>query len=270
MRKLLVISGVSVFLLLSYINLKSFSTGIGGRTRKQINEPEIGCSCHRVPWDLNVLVRILGPQQVYRNDTAVYRVTMTGGPHIKGGFDFNVGHGGIDVAEPDSTQNFGADITHRFPKIFGGRDTIGWNVKYIAPNIAGPDTLFATGNSVNGNGLNDTLDRWNFSDDFIVNIIPIGIRQINSEVPGKFSLYQNYPNPFNPKTNIKFKIAKKSFVSLKIFDISGKLIDVLVDREEPPGTYEVDFDGDNIPSGIYFYRLESGTFNVTRRMILVK
>ena len=270
MKKIIIISGISIFILLSYINLRPFSTGIGGRTRKNINEPEIGCSCHRVPLDPNVLVRILGPQQVYKNDTAVYRITITGGPRIKAGFDFNVARGDIGVAEPDSTQNFGDDITHRFPKVFGSRDTVGWYVKFIAPNTTGPDTLYATGNSVNGNAMNDTLDRWNFSDDFIVNVSPIGIRQINSNVPDKFSLFQNYPNPFNPKTNIKYEIANSSYVNLKVFDITGKLVDLLVDQEESPGTYEVDFNGSNIPSGIYFYRLESGNFKETRKMILVK
>lgn len=99
---------------------------------------------------------------------------------------------------------------------------------------------------------------------------PMGIISSSNEIPEKFSLSQNYPNPFNPKTNIKFQIAKSGNVKLTVFDILGREIAVLVNQQLIPGTYEVNWDGSNYPSGVYFYRLTVGDFTQTRKMVLIK
>ncbi len=98
----------------------------------------------------------------------------------------------------------------------------------------------------------------------------IGIIPISSEIPKSFSLSQNYPNPFNPTSNIKFDVQKTSFTVMKVYDIIGREVATLVNQQLQPGTYEVSFDGTNLPSGIYFYRLESGSFVETKKMSLVK
>ncbi len=98
----------------------------------------------------------------------------------------------------------------------------------------------------------------------------IGIQNISSEIPEKFSMGQNYPNPFNPKTNISLNIAKFGFVSLKVYDITGRETAVLVKEELMPGVYNVDFDGSNLASGTYFYKLEADGFSDVKKMILVK
>jgi len=98
----------------------------------------------------------------------------------------------------------------------------------------------------------------------------IGIHSISSEVPYNFSLYQNYPNPFNPSTKIKFDIVKTGFTSLKVYDIVGKEVQVLVNEKLKPGGYETTFDGAQLTSGVYFYRLSSGEYSETKRMLLVK
>ena len=85
-----------------------------------------------------------------------------------------------------------------------------------------------------------------------------------------FELQQNYPNPFNPTTNIRFRIAEFGFVSLKVFDLLGNEIITLVDEEKSPGVYEVEFNASNLPSGVYFYRLQAGSFNQIKKMILIK
>ncbi len=85
-----------------------------------------------------------------------------------------------------------------------------------------------------------------------------------------FSLYQNYPNPFNPSTKIKFVIPKSSFVSLKVYDILGREVATLLNEEKHPGSYEVEFDGSNLSSGIYFYRLQARDFSDTKKFILLK
>ena len=109
----------------------------------------------------------------------------------------------------------------------------------------------------------------------------IGIKQVSSEVPASYSLRQNFPNPFNPVTKIKFDIAKfPSFggvpagrgglVSLKIYEITGREIKTLVNERLQPGMYEITFDGSELSSGVYFYKLVCGSFNETKRMALIK
>lgn len=98
----------------------------------------------------------------------------------------------------------------------------------------------------------------------------IGIHSINEEIPSSYSLSQNYPNPFNPSTNIGFRIADFGLVRLTIFDISGRQISELVNKELKQGNYEVNWNAENISSGIYFYKLETGKFTETKKMILIK
>ena len=103
----------------------------------------------------------------------------------------------------------------------------------------------------------------------------VGLKNTSSMVPGEFSLYQNYPNPFNPETKIKFDIPetvkrKTLNVKLIVYDILGKEIATLVNESLQPGTYEVEFNGENYPSGIYFYRLETSDFVQTKKMLMIK
>ncbi len=97
-----------------------------------------------------------------------------------------------------------------------------------------------------------------------------GINQINSETPKSFLLFQNYPNPFNPKSNIKFQIAKLGEVKIVIYDILGREITFLVNQQLQPGTYEVEWDGSNYSSGIYYYSLVTTEFVETKKMVLIK
>jgi|WetSurMetagenome_2_1015567.scaffolds.fasta_scaffold40427_2 carboxypeptidase T len=92
----------------------------------------------------------------------------------------------------------------------------------------------------------------------------------NYTIPEKFSLEQNYPNPFNPTTQINYSIAKEGFVKISIFDVLGREVKVLVNEVKTPGFYAVDFDGTNLSSGMYFYRMESGNFVDTKKMTLIK
>lgn len=99
-------------------------------------------------------------------------------------------------------------------------------------------------------------------------------------LPVEYSLFQNYPNPFNPSTKIKFQIADVGYVSLKVFDALGNEIAILVDGEMQPGSYEVEFSGTNLSSGIfgrggyasgvYFYKLQSGNFIETKKMVILR
>ena len=92
----------------------------------------------------------------------------------------------------------------------------------------------------------------------------------NTYSPKSFSLSQNYPNPFNPTTQLEFGISNLGFVSLKIYDVLGNEVKTLVNENKPSGRYTVTFDGSNLSSGIYFYKLEANDFTETKRMILLK
>jgi photosystem II stability/assembly factor-like uncharacterized protein len=93
---------------------------------------------------------------------------------------------------------------------------------------------------------------------------------VDNPAPIDYSLKQNYPNPFNPTTTIKYFIPELRFVTLKVYDVLGNEIATLVNEENSAGEYEVEFDGTGLPSGIYFYRLRSGLFVETKKMVLMK
>jgi hypothetical protein len=92
----------------------------------------------------------------------------------------------------------------------------------------------------------------------------------NSEAPIAFELLQNYPNPFNPVTSIQYSVGSHQFVSLKVYDALGKEVAVLVNERQPAGNYRVSFEGRNLPSGVYFYKLSAGNFAETRKMLLLR
>ncbi|MFB3056072.1 MAG: T9SS type A sorting domain-containing protein, partial [Ignavibacteriaceae bacterium] len=88
--------------------------------------------------------------------------------------------------------------------------------------------------------------------------------------PDDFILFQNYPNPFNPTTKIQYAVSKRQFISLNVYDVLGNLIVTLVNEEKPSGTYEVEFDASNLPSGVYMYRLTAGNFSSSKKLLLLK
>ncbi len=101
--------------------------------------------------------------------------------------------------------------------------------------------------------------------------IPIGIINIGSEIPKTYSLQQNFPNPFNPVTKIRFELPSAGNVTLKVYNSLGQIVNTLVNNEyTSAGIKEVSFNAANMPSGVYFYSLESGNFSQTKKMMLVK
>ncbi|PIP69109.1 hypothetical protein CO033_00450 [Candidatus Nomurabacteria bacterium CG_4_9_14_0_2_um_filter_32_10] len=92
----------------------------------------------------------------------------------------------------------------------------------------------------------------------------------NETIPTEFALSQNYPNPFNPSTTINYKIPTNYFVNLKIYDILGNEIAILVNEEKTAGSYSVNFNATNLPSGTYIYKITAGNFIETKKMVLMK
>lgn len=97
-----------------------------------------------------------------------------------------------------------------------------------------------------------------------------GIIKVTSNVPKEYKLYTNYPNPFNPSTIIQYDLPKNSKVVLNVYDVIGRLVATLVNKNQSAGTYQVTFNGDRFASGVYFVRLDAGSFMKTQKMLLLK
>jgi hypothetical protein len=123
----------------------------------------------------------------------------------------------------------------------------------------GGSHYFLKGAVINGKLYGDTT-----------NVITSVLRDPTSDQPGEFVLYQNYPNPFNPKTSFEFQVLSSKLVSIKVFDLLGREVATLVNEELMPGSYRTRWDAADMPSGVYFYRMQVGNFSVTKKMILTK
>ena len=128
---------------------------------------------------------------------------------------------------------------------------------------------------MNDDGILDIIasDQQNGRDDLLLLIgeTGTGIYSENESTDLKnFTLHQNYPNPFNPVTKIKYSVLDKSLIKIKVYDILGREIETLVNQVKVKGIYEIDFRSNYLPSGIYFYRMEAGSFNETKKMMLIK
>ncbi len=100
--------------------------------------------------------------------------------------------------------------------------------------------------------------------------IMTGVDRVENNLPGEFRLGQNYPNPFNPTTTIVFNVLGSGFVSLKVYDVLGREVATLVNRQESAGGHTVTFDASRLPSGVYFYRLEAGSYHDTKKLLFLK
>ncbi len=124
-----------------------------------------------------------------------------------------------------------------------------------------------TGGILNGRMLAQTAvtsDANTINSPTVVNVVENGL------APQEFALYQNYPNPFNPTSTIKYAISQTGFVTISIYDVLGEEIKVLVNEEQTPGNYEIIFDGKDLASGIYFYKIRTGEFSQIKKMVLMK
>ena len=172
---------------------------------------------------------------------------------------------------------FGVAVSIEFRTPYEGWISLGFAGKFIYSLDSGntwteiytPDT-----NKINDIQFTDSLHGWSVGDNGMIlkyNSMTSVIR--NSQmiaIPNSIELFQNYPNPFNPVTNLEFGVPNMEFVSLKVYNSLGKEVAILVNEIKPAGRYEVTFDGSNLGSGIYFYKIEAGGFSAVKRMILLK
>lgn len=256
----------AVFLsIIIYANINEIH-GIVGLTKKD-NGP--GCVCHNFSPTDSVIVWIEGPDSLLKNSSAQYRIKMTGGPAVAGGFNVASYFGMIDSVD-SLTRTIAGELTHSFPNLFVN-DTVQWEFLYTAPDSIVADTLYSVANSVNLDSIPTNLDQWNFGENFLVTVYDNPVSVQNEELtPDQFVLYQNYPNPFNPTTIIRFQISNFGFVNLKVYDLLGNEVAILVNENKPAGEYEVEFSSDGLSSGIYFYKLETKNFSAIKKMILLR
>jgi hypothetical protein len=254
---------------IAYANI-NYLHGIVGMT---LRDGGLGCICHNFSPNDSVNVWIEGPDSVTRNSSHQYKILMTGGAAVAGGFNI-ANNNGILGPIDTLTQILFGELTHAFPNEFTN-DTVYWNFLYTAPDTVLIDTIYSVGNSVNWDSIPSDFDQWNFGDNFAINVIdyPVNVSDANS-FPQDFVLYQNYPNPFNPSTTLSFVIGQSAFVSLKVYDILGNEIAVLVNEMKSSGIYHVQYSPEfgirNTTSGIYLYQLKAGSFIDTQKMIFLK
>lgn len=148
-------------------------------------------------------------------------------------------------------------------------DKAGNVVDVISSTSSNPFTLTAPsgGTYLVNAGYKNPSKRW---DSMSVAISVTDVRDNNLEPVSTYKLYNNYPNPFNPSTKIKYSIPLKSNVNLQIYDAAGKEVASLVNGEQAVGDHEINFDAENLTSGVYFYKLHAGSFIQTKKMLLLK
>lgn len=224
-----------------------------------------GCSsCHNFGTGITGFIE--GPDSVETGQTAVFTITINFPGAANGGVDIAAKRGTLS---PGASASFlkllNGELTHKNPIQF--TTTISLDFSYTAPVTAGTDTLYAN------------IDRnypgvWNYVDNRGIKIYSsIGI--VGGETPAGYFLSQNFPNPFNPRTGISFGIKNTGLVIITVFDVAGRQIAMPLNSKLPPGVHSLEFNGDNLNSGLYFYVMDVTydgltVFRETKKMILIK
>ncbi|MBK8981333.1 MAG: T9SS type A sorting domain-containing protein [Ignavibacteria bacterium] len=185
---------------------------------------------------------------------------------ISSGFSYKTTDGGFNWV---LTNDGGIELSF-------GSDSVGWAgnnfTTIIKTTTAGSSWYRQTTNMSNPSvSAFDSLTAW-AGGSRTIHTTNGGLTTIesSSEIPNNFLLNQNFPNPFNPSTVIRYSIKENRIVNLIVYNALGKKVTTLVNEKQYTGSYEVEFDGSGLPGGVYFYRLSTGNFNETKKMILIK
>ncbi|MCJ7554085.1 MAG: T9SS type A sorting domain-containing protein [Ignavibacteriaceae bacterium] len=187
----------------------------------------------------------------------------------------------IEIGDSTFASRFGWCIEHP-PTIFTSDEYFNqWGIQGRKRNYISYDLLTAEYSLVSGIGLYSAIlsddngyKHFNLKGCLIDGVVygdtlTTGVDKETAS-PNSYSLLQNYPNPFNPSTKIQFAISDKQFTTLKVFNVLGKEIATLINKEISPGNYEVIFNASELPSGVYFYQLKAGEFVEVKKMILLR
>ena len=156
----------------------------------------------------------------------------------------------------------------KFGDIAPGENLVSWSrpfaISFNRPGINCQPGEYEIGVNIKSN------DEVFWYDSFIVVVEEATDIEKENNLPVEFSLGQNFPNPFNPTTKINYSIPEQSYVTLKVFDVLGREVKTLVNKEQPVGNFEVEFNASDFTSGIYFYRIQAGEFVESKKMVLMK
>ena len=141
--------------------------------------------------------------------------------------------------------------------------SVAGSYNWTIPNTASTQCLVRISETINPS-VNDVSDAT-----FVIEG-GVSVEDLNSGIPKDYNLYQNYPNPFNPTTKIRFSIPYSESVNIEVFNELGEIVASLLNSNLSAGYYEVNFDASYLPSGLYFYRISSGNFVETKKMVLIK
>jgi len=246
-----------IFILYS-INVFADASGRTNRTKKTSTS---GCSCHSS--NSAITGTIAGPTTIVAGQTYIFTLTinMTSG---SGGYGVDIAakRGSLSIISGSGLKLVTSvgELTHSSAISYSSTKVIQFN--YTAPGTGGTDTIYA-------NVVRGYSGAWAYAPNYCFNVeLASGV--INNETPVRFGLAQNFPNPFNPITKINYSIEKAGSVTLKVYDVKGNEISSLVSSNKSAGSYSVDFNGENLSSGIYFYKLESAEKKEVRKMTLLK
>jgi len=143
------------------------------------------------------------------------------------------------------------------------------NYLYNGPQLVAEKSYGWKVRSKNPGGTPENNSNWSELRTFSIAAF-VGVNYYNNNIPREFKLYQNYPNPFNPVTIIKYEIPKNSVVTIRVYDIMGRLVREFVNEFNPAGSYNYEFDASNLASGVYIYRISAESFIDAKKMLLIK
>jgi hypothetical protein len=188
-----------------------------------------------------------------------------------GGLGCHNSEAGIVSAEVVNNFDVRITVTGTTSKVGGELvDASGNVVAVINSTSSNPFTLTApsAGTYTVNAGFKSPSRKWG-NTSAVVNVTGID-EELVGLTPEKFALYSNYPNPFNPSTKIRYAISQTALTTMKVYSILGEEVAALINEIKTPGIYEINFDATELISGTYFYKLESGNFSQTKKMIILK
>lgn len=258
----------------------------GSRLNRRTGAPgESTCAnCHN---NLNTgsgSITIDAPSGFAPGDTLDVTVTLQNQGQLRWGFELTA----LDESDLAAGELLVTDAVRTVLSTGGGKQYINhtqqgtdagtangtsWSFQWVAPATpVSSVTFYTAGVAANNSGNTGGDSVYTTTHSMIASAADDGIA---SGFPGGYSLAQNYPNPFNPTTTIEFTLAKSSHVRLVVFNVLGQQVRILADQHFGAGTHDVDWDGadsegNRVPSGIYYYRIETCDYSQTKEMILVK
>lgn len=249
-------SATLALLALTLLSAGAFSVlfafpGVTGKTNKTGGAGCTGSGCHGAQ---TATVTISGPSSLNAGQTGTYTVTLSGSTKT-----------GVNIAASDGTLGVGTAqlaLSGGELTFTAARNSSTWTFTYT-PQDAGAKKLYAAG-VVNGHP-----GTWNLAADYAVTAAS-STTGVDHEKPVVFQLNQNYPNPFNPSTIISYSIPHHNRVTLEVFTLDGSKVATLVDQEQDAGMHQATFKATGLASGIYLYRMVSGTNIATRKLMLIR